>query len=541
MMPGRTERGYEPLHCHQVVVTYLSAQFVAWRMNLIAFSRNDPTVFFVAELDTICCFRIGHEHHHPFRRLGAPPDGAADIARRIPINSILVASLGSAEVLVSVDEAAQVRVWRTSALDKTPISLTVDESAWGIATHAKRHLLAVSTNAHTITVFDMAECGRSLGTDGRTSKLLLKGHANNIPSICFSPCGKSLVSASIDQTCKIWDLKTGNIIYSRAITREWAWTCRFVSLLSFKSISSTRAPQKSVPFTPHVPFPTLSRNIRRSRRSGLNINADSSSSVENDDHAEDFGDLEETDDQRRNAVWIEASRQEAATYGVESGQPFHDEDVSTEAPEPADMNVTHFTAVEEALFENSASDEDGLDGLSDDTEARDTDANLPVLSTCCTVDAKTDAILFTSQNHLVLLSVDELAEIARHSSLISENLFGAFRLLPYMEDFNRCCFSEWVEELSCGFIASQSGMVAVVVGLRVHDKRTSQIHTRLHVERYLNPSSHPLAGMSVSRLVVKNEPHLSRFLLYMVYLDGKLAVYEFRKSSFAFDIDQVLV
>ncbi len=36
----------------------------------------------------------------------------------------------------------------------------------------------------------------------------LKGHSSTISSVCFSPVGKRLASASLDQTVKVWDVQT---------------------------------------------------------------------------------------------------------------------------------------------------------------------------------------------------------------------------------------------------------------------------------------------------------------------------------------------
>src|SRR5205823_4426265 len=37
----------------------------------------------------------------------------------------------------------------------------------------------------------------------------LKGHTSGVTSVCFSPDGKGLATASDDKTAKVWDARTG--------------------------------------------------------------------------------------------------------------------------------------------------------------------------------------------------------------------------------------------------------------------------------------------------------------------------------------------
>ena len=71
----------------------------------------------------------------------------------------------------------------------------------GVSTHPCG-FLAVSTNAHKITLFHIT----------RDTIMPLSGHSNNIPYIDISPDGRYLVSVSIDETSRVWDISTGACI-----------------------------------------------------------------------------------------------------------------------------------------------------------------------------------------------------------------------------------------------------------------------------------------------------------------------------------------
>ena len=117
----------------------------------------------------------------------------------------------------------------------------VGASAWGIATHKRARLLAVSSNTKKIHVFAPSLSSEPHGTFHQTSPypetierftawenessttlidrsfgriVTLQGHATNIPNIAFcdntsDPNGKYLVSTDIDGYTIIWDIWRG--------------------------------------------------------------------------------------------------------------------------------------------------------------------------------------------------------------------------------------------------------------------------------------------------------------------------------------------
>lgn len=100
-------------------------------------------------------------------------------------------------------------------------------STWGIAIHAEQGLIAVSANSWKITIFNMVEMTRDNPIYGRRSrrdpdnylksqsKVELIGHQHNIPNIDFNESGRYLASSSIDQTCKVWDITTQEVVTQR--------------------------------------------------------------------------------------------------------------------------------------------------------------------------------------------------------------------------------------------------------------------------------------------------------------------------------------
>lgn len=97
-----------------------------------------------------------------------------------------------------------------------------DESAWGLAINAEKALIAVSTNSHRITVWDLKNHPSELSTKRRRindwplgkgqSKRLLVGHKHNIPCVDINRTGDLLLSCSVDSCCLLWSLDTGNVL-----------------------------------------------------------------------------------------------------------------------------------------------------------------------------------------------------------------------------------------------------------------------------------------------------------------------------------------
>jgi len=128
-----------------------------------------------------------------------------------------VGEIGGEEVLVTTDDSGHVVSYFTADnFSRPPLFLKLPMSAWGIHTHSANRLLAVSCNAHIVTLFHLG-----MGVNGwewttatpapgeNIASLVLRGHTDNIPCVAFETTGNYVASGSIDCTIRIWDCKTG--------------------------------------------------------------------------------------------------------------------------------------------------------------------------------------------------------------------------------------------------------------------------------------------------------------------------------------------
>lgn len=181
------------------------------------------------------------------------------------VNQLVISDLGHEEIVaVTCDNGDVVAYTTRSIYDaierdtlnepgaqslriRTILLRNVGESAWGLAVHKAARLIAVSSNAHNITVFAFALCREpspdslhesdeggplpagkiSLGLEEWVQPLVysesllrrstcnfvivLEAHTYNIPSIAFcntdaDPTGRYLVSTDIGGLVFVWDI-----------------------------------------------------------------------------------------------------------------------------------------------------------------------------------------------------------------------------------------------------------------------------------------------------------------------------------------------
>ncbi|KAI9492389.1 hypothetical protein BDB00DRAFT_873470 [Zychaea mexicana] len=251
-----------------------------WRMNLCATSEQDPCTFFVATGQYVQVYKIDHfsaAFREPVRTLATPiPRQGQDLGMDT-INQIKVGRIFEKEVVVTVSDAGDIWIWRTDALHEPPMTINNDgSSTWGLAIHGDQGFIAVSANSWTINVYNIGEMTKSdpiFGKRRRTvvpvmdgvTKRELGGHTDNIPCIDFNRSGRYIASGSIDQTCRLWDLKTGQqatirkIEMTRRENEAWCWSVKFISQ---KDIMVARCTDKQI-------SDAIMRRIHNSRSTAL--------------------------------------------------------------------------------------------------------------------------------------------------------------------------------------------------------------------------------------------------------------------------------
>src|SRR5271170_7967427 len=137
-----------------------------------------------------------------------------------------IGEIGGEEVLVATDDSGHVIIhFPTTQFTRPPLIFKVPASAWGQDTHSQKRLVAISCNAHIITIFHLG-----MGIEGwewtqpkqgtqvlhhhyhHPQSIELGGHVNNIPCVAFSCEGEYIASGSLDNSIRIWKCQNGQCI-----------------------------------------------------------------------------------------------------------------------------------------------------------------------------------------------------------------------------------------------------------------------------------------------------------------------------------------
>ncbi|EWC44557.1 hypothetical protein DRE_06638 [Drechslerella stenobrocha 248] len=167
------------------------------------------------------------------------------INRTVPhtINNMIVADLGDEEVLLAANDNGYVAMWYTRHIrlraGEMDMCFDVEASAWGLAVHTARRLIAVSANTTTISVYEMGAegvGGRLPG--GKDAPMMLESRGNNLPCVGFlqdDADGRWLVATDIAGAVMVYDLVNGRD------TAAWyngqGWTVTMVSKRDFLTVN----------------------------------------------------------------------------------------------------------------------------------------------------------------------------------------------------------------------------------------------------------------------------------------------------------------
>ncbi|GAM24848.1 hypothetical protein SAMD00019534_080230, partial [Acytostelium subglobosum LB1] len=185
------------------------------KLNLLAVSQTARLIF-IAESHVLAVYSLDNPSHQ-IAFIGLDNNDST-------INQIRLGLIDGEECLITVDDDGFIRLFFVNDLDRQPLRYFNSSSTWGIAMCPTKPLFAVSANSHNITIWDM-----SRGDQCHYYRRTLQGHRHNIPCIDFSSCGNFLVSISVDNCIRIWDVNSQQTITMMHLS-QWGWGCRWMEL-----------------------------------------------------------------------------------------------------------------------------------------------------------------------------------------------------------------------------------------------------------------------------------------------------------------------
>lgn len=121
----------------------------------------------------------------------------------------------SGNMIASASDDGSIKFWN---LDGTPITLNGNQEARIFVRKNKTKIrinsIEFSPNGKILASADVDDKIKLWDMDNYKEIITLKGHKGDVYSISFSPNGQMLASGSWDKTIKLWDIKTGKLIKS---------------------------------------------------------------------------------------------------------------------------------------------------------------------------------------------------------------------------------------------------------------------------------------------------------------------------------------
>ncbi|KAG5520214.1 hypothetical protein PMAC_001292 [Pneumocystis sp. 'macacae'] len=475
-----------------------------WRCGLVAAGKKN---IFVAVNDVIRVYERSQSYgldENSFLQLKCKIDshtmirGEIDVVTPLSFNSIKVGYVGNEEVLVCCTDSGYINVWFTDDLLRSPLIFNTERSAWGIAIHTSKRLLAISSNTHDICLWNLSVLNpfKIWNTDKGEWPHKFLGHNDNIPSICFNHNGTLLSSVGIDATCRLWDVASGTLLHVY-LDSQRGWFVGFVDNLAFKVIERVNSSEKCLKSTPNQIIMTCVHENHINERDILYF-------------ADGWSDY---DDEREETM----------------------DNVNTDNLWNIQKTFLNDLGIQKLFWRNRFNRSNGLNSSSfieyDD-----------FFFSFYTSAKYNELLLYGTEKDLKLCSIEETVSeiqlLVECKNLFDENDTHQTNILRYIDRINMV---EFIPDLSLCIVASQKGkacLIYLVKSVIDCDDGSILLSYTMIVDQVFpeDPPSCGLLGMTVEKI------HSKYYKLYMLYYDGTLILYNIKKPIFnMIDVDELML
>jgi platelet-activating factor acetylhydrolase IB subunit alpha len=151
-----------------------------------------------------------------------PPEKFSLTGHRSTVTRVIFHPVYS--VIASCSEDATIKLWdyESGTFECTLKGHTdvVQDICFDLAMNGR--LLCSCSADMSIRLWDMQESYACVKT--------LQGHDHNVSSVCFTPSGDHVISASRDKTIKIWEVNTGYCVKTLLGHRDWVRQVCYISI-----------------------------------------------------------------------------------------------------------------------------------------------------------------------------------------------------------------------------------------------------------------------------------------------------------------------
>ncbi|KAF3182871.1 hypothetical protein TWF225_004922 [Orbilia oligospora] len=372
-------------HSHSIGLYRNNLVACSKRYNFLFVAKSSKVKVFVPTYPTQAVSKPLLTLHGPEELPELRTQGYIDCNVPHTINNMIVADLGTEEVLLVANDCGYVTLWYTKHLiqrnGNMDIWFDVHKSAWGISVHKAKRLIAISSNTTMISVYEMGSeaVDSSRPPRGAQYPIVLSANHQNVPCVAFldDDSGRWLAATDITGSVILYDL----LREARTMTeyKGQGWTVTFLCESNFLWVE-------------HEEFMEMIERAReeaqKEARRGLLSFAtrrfdDDSDGDEADDWASDVqmtlygGGSEDEEYQDGVSDQLSYSDEDEDEDDDDGDDEDDDEEMSDEDPD-IEMN---FTALEEAILSHDAQnllDDESLDEDPEDANANEEHGGLEV-------------------------------------------------------------------------------------------------------------------------------------------------------------------